>query len=228
MPKLPFPRLFACLAAAAAGISTYWLALRPWHQRWGASEGELNRPLPGDELVPAPKSLATHAVTVDAPAAAVWPWLVQMGCQRAGWYSYDRLDNGGVPSADRVLPEFQSLAVGDVILATPDGSAGFPVLALEPGRYLILGGYVDPFSGRTTADGPQSDAYFKVSWLFYLDEVARDTTRLITRFRVDHAPAWLGVATYGLLEPLSFVMERKMLLNLKRRVEEHARRTVDV
>src|SRR5207253_707859 len=96
--------------------------------------------LPGDDLVPSPRARFTRAITLDAPPQQVWPWLVQIGCHRAGWYSYDDLDNGGQPSADHILPEFQDLAVGDEIWAAPDGTLAFAVKALEHGQALVLEG----------------------------------------------------------------------------------------
>jgi hypothetical protein len=87
--------------------------IRRWHLRWGASDAEVAVPMPGDELVPRSSFTATRAVTIDAPPEAVWPWLVQLGCRRAGWYTYDLFDNAGYSSANRILPEHQNLKVGD-------------------------------------------------------------------------------------------------------------------
>jgi hypothetical protein len=86
--------------------------LRPWYRRWGAADGEVRMALPADDIVPHPKSEITCAITIRAPASRIWPWFVQLGCQRAGWYSYDLLDNGGVPSASRIIPEFQHIETG--------------------------------------------------------------------------------------------------------------------
>jgi hypothetical protein len=88
----------------SAGIA-YWFGLRPWHIRWGATDDELARPLPGDEIVPRPRKWSTRAITIDAPAEVVWPWLVQIGQGRGGLYSYDWLENLAgcdIHSADRV------------------------------------------------------------------------------------------------------------------------------
>lgn len=89
--------------------------MHPWTTRWGATDAEAARRLPGDDVVADPGFNETRAITIAAPSQDVWPWLVQLGGGRAGWYSYDRIDNAGVPSAARVVPELQNLAVGDVI-----------------------------------------------------------------------------------------------------------------
>jgi hypothetical protein len=124
------------VAAGAVGLAAYVVAVRPWHLRWGATDDEVQRPMPGDELVPDPKVNATHAITIDAPAVAVWPWLVQWGYQRGGFYSYDWIDrtlgSEGVASVDRILPEHQHLEVGDPVLVAPDN--GFTVATIwRPG-----------------------------------------------------------------------------------------------
>jgi hypothetical protein len=148
------------VAATIAGAIILSPAIRPWYSKWGATDAEVQRSLPGDELVPHPKSEITCAITIQSPAAQVWPWLVQLGCQRGGWYSYDLLDNGGIPSADRIIPEYQHLEVGDVVLATPDGRVGFPVEAIEPHEALTLGGTTNTrTSEQADPNDPNVDAY---------------------------------------------------------------------
>src|SRR5208282_4695705 len=117
-----------------AVLTTYLRLIRPWQLRWGATDDEVARPLPGDGDVSQPTFNATRAVTITARPEAIWPWLIQMGLGRAGWYSYDLLDNLGRPSAERIMPEFQHLAVGDLIPVSPDGKAGQWVKAFEPNR----------------------------------------------------------------------------------------------
>lgn len=123
--------LFLVAVAATAAWTTYVRLLAPWHRRWGATTGEVQGPLPGDDLVP-DGAATTRAITIAAPPAQVWPWLVQIGFGRAGWYSYDWIDNDGRPSATRVLRDLQGLAVGDRIPMTPD--LGFVVVALDRRR----------------------------------------------------------------------------------------------
>jgi proline iminopeptidase len=129
-------RRFAALLALAAGV--YALGLRPRMLRSGASDEEVRQAFPGADLIAGGRRSATMAVTIEAPPSRVWPWLVQMGCDRAGWYSRDRLDNGGVPSAERIHLGWQRLAVGDRLASTPSGRAWFEVAALDPERFLGL------------------------------------------------------------------------------------------
>src|SRR6266480_1020000 len=133
----------AKLAAALGLFDGYALAVRPRLLRWGATDEELRRPFPGAELTPGGTRGATTAVTIDAPPARVWPWLVQMGVDRGGWYSWDRLDNFGRRSTETIHPEWQAIAVGDRFTAKPDGSESWEVAALEPERFLCLRMSVD-------------------------------------------------------------------------------------
>jgi hypothetical protein len=165
---------------------------------------EARRPLPGDKLVPG-RLRWTHGVTIRARPTTIWPWLVQSGCRRAGPYSYDRLDNGGVPSADRIIPELQHIEVGDILPWTPTADDGFIVRAIEPERALVL--------GENTGS---------ISWAFVLEPIDATSTRLITR-----AQSWYESLAFGLMlrlvfRPIHFGMQRRQLLNLKQRVEATA------
>ena len=163
---------------------------------------EAVRALPGDELVAEPKLRWQHAITIRACPADVWPWLVQMGCGRAGWYSYDGLDNSGVPSADRIVPELQQVQVGDIFPIRPQDEETFVVRLVEAERALVIG-----------------DAAGGMSWAFVLEPVDDKTTRLITRVRATYDGAALGLFFKVFWHPAHFAMERRQLLNLKRRVE---------
>ena len=110
---------------------------RPWQLTWGATPQEVLRPLPGDELVERPTFNATRAITIHASPEQIWPWLVQVGVKRAGWYSYDFLDNFMRPSADRIIPELQHTAVGDLVPMGPGEDAGMRVTAFEPHRWIL-------------------------------------------------------------------------------------------
>lgn len=173
-----------------------------------------HRTLAGDAFLPAARAQVTHRVDIEAPASKVWPWLVQMGRRRGGWYSWDRLDNGGVPSADRIIPELQVLAVGDILPVKPSGSDGFAVLALEPQRALVLG---DPslLPGR---EGPGSGAP-RATWAFSLEPNGERATRLLVRVRVEYAPSLMTSVLRPLVSGLHEVMERKQLRTLKQRAE---------
>lgn len=212
------PRIALALVLMAAVV--YGLEVRPWMRSWGATPEELQKPLPGDELVTTPQYQATHAISIASPPERVWPWLAQLGCNRAGWYSYDWLDNGGKPSADRILPQFQTLRVGQAIPATPDGSFTFPVAAFEPGKYLVLGGTMDGETGRSIKPGePRPANFFTGAWAMVLEPEAADRTRLVIRFRAEAPAGWQGAAMTAAMEPIHFLMERKMMLNLKARAE---------
>jgi proline iminopeptidase len=199
--------------------------LRPWYRRWGARDDEANCTLPGDDFVPRPKSELTMAITVRAPTQAIWPWLVQIGCQRGGWYSYDLLDNGGVPSAERILPEYQDLKLGDIVKAMPKGDFGFPVAMILPEKALVLAGTLDTRTGQPAdPNDPGLQAYFSGDQTFYIEEQGEETSRLIFRMRIDWNPNFANGLIYGyIVEPISFVMGRKTLLNVKRRAESLAR-----
>ncbi len=167
---------------------------------------EARRPLPGDELVPSAKIQWTHGISIRARSTEIWPWLVQMGCRRAGWYSYDGLDNGGVPSADRIVRELQRVEVGDIFPWTPAANDGFVVRAVEPERALVLGGDAVP-----------------VSWALVLEPVNETSTRLLTRGRGSYTRFAVGLMLGLVWRPIHFGMQRRQLLNLKRRVEATAR-----
>jgi hypothetical protein len=135
---------------------------------------EFKRPLPGDALVPNAATMVMHAATIAAPPKCVWPWLVQMGAGRAGWYSYDWVDNGGMPSATEIIPDLQHLAPGDIMPSLPGARDNFVVAAIEPQRDLIL---TVPAAGGGNL----------VSWEFFL-EPHPSGTRLLVRGRI--APQW--------------------------------------
>lgn len=140
---------------------------------------ERRRPLPGDALVPKPIFVSTHAITIDAPPERVWPWIAQMGGGRAGWYSWDAIDNGGAPSATGILPALQTVASGDVMPAVPGATDAFVVAAVDPPRDLVL----------TVPDGRGGSA---VAWEHLLDPLPGGRTRLIVRGRA--SSQWLDRA----------------------------------
>jgi hypothetical protein len=194
----------------------YWFPVRRWFGRWGTTDADLARVMHGDAVLANPTHTQTHALTVDAPPEDIWPFLVQMGHRRGGLYSYDWLDRlfGYLdgPSTHRVLPEFQQLAVGDVI---PVGRGrGFPVTAIEPCRALVL---------SDTNDG------FQWVWQFGLFPLGDGRTRLVSRGAqrfVNTIGAWVLMRV---MEPAAFIMTRRMLLGLKERAERlRAERAAEV
>lgn len=190
------------LPAAAAFAYSRWL--RDPIMTWGAELGEALAPLPGDELLPDADGVSTRAITVDAPAAAVWPWIAQMGpSPRGGAYTYDWIENLlglDMHSADEVLPDFQEPQIGDTIGYGPNTMR---IERVEPGRVLAW----------RSADG-------NWVWTFVLEE--RDgRTRLISRNRF-RLPSWKERLGMLPMEPGSLVMERKMLRGMKARAERLA------
>ena len=195
------------LAVGAVGtvgvLGVYRLWVQPWQHRWGATDEEVHRAMPGDDLIQVAAS-TTRAIAIAAPPDQVWPWLVQIGYGRAGWYSYDWIDNDGRPSADRILPQLQQLGVGDRILMLPE--MGPPVLESQPNRYFVAG----------DQEGP--------TWCLALYPTPGGC-RLVSRWRA----AWhmtLADAFWILIsDPGPFIMERRMLKGIKARAERaaHAR-----
>jgi hypothetical protein len=184
----------------------YWFPIRRWMSRWGTTPSDLACVMAGDDLVVDPTYSGTMAVIVNAPPEHVWPWLVQIGYQRGGLYSYDWLDRlfGYLdrPSATRILPEFQHLAVGDSI---PLGRGPrWPVAAIEPCRALVL--------------DMRNVGGFDWVWQFGLHRVDATRTRLVSRSRVRTHSVWARLVTYA-IEPAGFLMTRRMLLGLKQRAE---------
>ncbi|MBK5109842.1 MAG: SRPBCC family protein [Thermoleophilia bacterium] len=193
-----------CALAAAAVFVAYRLLLRPRHLRWGASNDETERSMPGDELIEEPDMISTRAISIEAPPDRVWPWVAQIGRDRGGFYSYDWIENPfglDIHSADRVVAEYQSPEAGERIALAPDGS-GPDVELVEKDRLLVLR---EPGGGWT--------------WTFML-EPSGDCTRLLVRNRWSNAgrPFFFRLFT-TLIDPAVFVMERKTLRGIRERAE---------
>lgn len=211
----------AVLTGSAAAVGAYIGWVRPWHRKWGTTPEEYSRPLPGDELVPEPKLCATHAVSIRATPEQIWPWLVQLGQGRGGFYSYDWIENAmglDIHTADHILPEHQDLKVGDQIPLAKDGF-GIEVALLEKDRYMVLLG--DTRKAEPGMAPPVKPGEFMAtSWGFYLCDYKDGVTRLVERWKADWTPSFANTLIYkGFLEPGAFVMQRKMLLGIKERVE---------
>ncbi|UCH43636.1 MAG: hypothetical protein JSW16_03600 [Dehalococcoidales bacterium] len=207
----------------AASLLTPFLNDR--RRKWGATEDEVQRSWPGDDLVPDPKGTYIHAITIQAPAADVWPWLVQIGQGRGGFYSYELLENligCKMHNADEIVPELQHLEVGDNIPMHPSIGNPYKVAVIEPGRALILLIRADMETGNTFEPTDKIPAkYQNSSWLFLLDENDDGTTRLISRSRNDWNQSLGNTIFYGLFGPLTLEMDRKLLLGIKQRAEGH-------
>jgi hypothetical protein len=205
------------------GLVVHAVVVRPRLLRWGATDEEVRRPYPGMGLVAEGQRGATMAVTIEAPPSGVWPWLVQMGCDRAGWYSWDRLDNGGVRSAKAIHPEWQQLAVGDRLASTPSGSAWFEVVALERERFLGLRASLDLRGRPFDPMGRRPRFYTDSLWGFLLEELPEQRTRLVVSGYAIARPRLLqAIGNFAFWEPAHWIMQTRQFANLKRRTEARA------
>jgi hypothetical protein len=204
------------LAGLMAFGASAFIALHELGRRWGATAEEVGRPMAGDDIVPHAKGRTTHAITIDAAAEDVWPWLVQMGYHRAGWYTYpwiDRylwhIDN---PSAVQVIPELQDLSVGGIVPDGEPGTAFYRVAVLDPPHALVLHStshVPQPLRGTMTVEW---------TWAYELREVGT-RTRLVLRVRATFEPGWVRLIYDGLIVPSDFIMARSMLRGIARRAE---------
>lgn len=208
-------------AATVVGlIGAYAIGVRPRMLRWGATDDEVRRPYPGADLIPGGERGATMATTIDASPAEVWRWLVQMGCDRAGWYSWDRLDNAGVASTDRIHPEWQEIGVGEHMSSSPSGKTWFQVAAIEPERFLALRASYDLRGRPFDPAGARPRDYSDAVWCFLLEEAAGDRTRLVVSGYADARPRLLQAVQNVLFwEPSHWIMQTRQFVNLRRRAE---------
>ncbi len=203
-------------------VGAYAAIVRPWFLSWGTHPSEVDRELPGDHLVERPRVLSTRAITIEAAVEQVWPWLAQMGQDRGGLYSYDWLENLAgcrIHNADWIVPEWQQLDQGDQVrLAPPDlgGGIALEVDTIDPPFALVLRSPGD--RAAALAEGMPW-----ASWAFVLVPLTPHRCRLAVRWRADYTPTVTGVLVNQLLvEPVHFLMERKMLLGIKERAERPA------
>jgi hypothetical protein len=182
--------------AVAVVIGVYFSTIGPWQRRWGATDLEVERTMPGDELLRPGAPTTTRAITIDAPPEDVFPWLLQIGYGRGGWYSYDWIDNDGRPSVGRIEPSLQRLSVGDRIEMMP--GLGPVVREIEPNHHIVSGGDTD-------------------SWCLMVEPSPQGTTRLISRWRQDW-PRTAGTRVWiAIVDPGAFLMEQKMLRTIRDR-----------
>ncbi len=212
-----FRRYFALVGPAARFIRRSFFSTLA--RQVGTPESlEDQRPLAGDALLPDAQTQITQGITIAATPDVIWPWLLQMGCQRAGFYSNDALDNEGARSAREVHPELQRLRVGDVIPATPAGDEGFEVLAVEPDRALVLGGLYDADARRQRSfDSERPGRFWQTTWSFVLEPLDDGKTRLHVRARAAFPAGGRLHAEW--MKPLHHLMEAAQLRHLAARVE---------
>jgi hypothetical protein len=242
--RLVFRLKLVIVSVLAGMVIAFYAQLRQEQQTWGVVPRDSGKALAGDDLISDPDIVETRSLSVDAAPSVVWPWLVQMGYGRGGWYSYDKLDMKG-SSSDSILPQFQDLAAGDIVPTHPGG--GFVAKVVDAGEALVL--YLDHELVRSQVEtsvtehgqdalasldedmpgglqfagalGGMTMPEFRVSWSFILEPEAGGTrTRLIERFRVWTAeaglPQKLGMPVMGLGV---FAMTRKHMLGVKERAE---------
>jgi hypothetical protein len=191
---------------------------------WGATADEIANAYPGDELIADATGGSTMATTLPAPPERVWGWLVQMGGDRAGWYSRDWLDNNGRLSADRIVPEWQHLEEGqELVRASAPGQepGSFTAVIVEPNRTLVLRSTYGLFTGRDfdPRSGPVPTPWVDAIWGFHLRPIPEDGTRLVARARHRSGPLAI-VLPFGWLvgEPAHFAMQTRQFQNLRTRV----------
>ena len=199
-------KIVGILAGLALVAVIMMFALLPWMDRWGASESEIAASLPGDELVPSPRISYTRAISINAPPEEIYPWIVQIGAERGGWYSYEWFETNilrcEISNADRIHEKWQNLQVGDPVRMCP-GTSGPPpyeVAMLEPERAVILG-------------HKENGEWIEV-WQYVLEPQADGSTRLILRSR-NAAQGWFWDA----MRPGEFIMARGMLAGIRERAE---------
>ncbi len=225
--RIRWSRVFESITAALsiALVVVFRPLLRAWYLHWGATESEAARLLPGDELVPHPRVKYTRGITIEATPDRIWPWLVQMGQGKGGLYSYEELENLAgcdVHNADRILPQFQNIKVGDQVKLGPKGYPAFTVLGVHPQEALVLAAAdVIPEPHNNEFPDPLPAEYTLSNWVFYLNPITSHSTRLLVRGWLDYEPnSWKNwIIWRALTEPIAFIMERKMLREIKKRVE---------
>jgi hypothetical protein len=196
------PRTFGLASTLIVLALAYRTSSRPWQLRWGATDAEVTRTMPGDDIVNGPSFNATRAVTIQAQAAQIYPWIVQMGVTRAGWYSYDLLDNLARRSAEHILPEYQTIQIGDLVPLSPDGTQGMRVKEFRENQSMVWW-----------------DAKGDSSWAWGIYPEGEVASRLVTRVRVQYRLLSPAIFFNVLIEFFDIVMMHKCMLGIKRRAE---------
>lgn len=184
-------------------ILTYLFIIRPWHLKWGATKEEQTLDLPGDNNVQRPDFNATRGITINSTPELIWKWIIQIGSRRAGWYSIDWMDNAGIKSSEKILPEFQKIEVGQFIPFTPDQQNGMWVNDFKEHEYIL---WVDK-EGRAT-------------WLWYLYPIDEKQSRLLTKLRTKYVWKGFWIIYYLLYDFGDIVMMSKCMKGIKERAEK--------
>ncbi|MDH4261829.1 MAG: SRPBCC family protein [Spirochaetia bacterium] len=186
---------------------------------WGATPDEIISTMPGDELLPDSAMTSTRSIEIQTSSEKVWPWLVQIGQGRGGFYSYDWLESMfglDIQNADKIVPELQKLKRGDLIPFSKSG--GINVIEIKPEQLLVLAGTF--FAPEGTKGYAARETMVGGTWVFMLEKTGEHKSRLVVRSRVaKFEPVWISKIFMRLLEPAHFIMERKMLMEIKKRAE---------
>lgn len=183
-------------------VMLYFFIIRPIHLRWGATIEEVKSKMPGDEIVKTVHFNATRAISINSPPENIWKWIIQIGSKRAGWYSIDWIDNGGIESSREILPKFQKIETGYFIPFTPDQKNGMWVKEFKEPEYIL---WVDKEGNAT--------------WLWYLKKLSDTETRLITRLRTKYKFFSIWLIYYILYDFGDIIMMKKCLKGIKERAE---------
>jgi hypothetical protein len=194
--------LFSMLSLLIGLILIYLFIIRPWQLRWGASQTEVELILPGDNLVLKPNFNATRAISINASPEIIWRWIIQIGSKRAGWYSIDWIDNGGVKSSNEILQQSQNIAIDQFIPFTPDQKNGMWVKDFKSYQYIL---WVDKIRNAT--------------WLWYLIPDDNNNTRLLTRLKTKYVWKGFWIFYYLLFDMGDIIMMRRCMKGIKRRAE---------
>jgi hypothetical protein len=173
------------------------------HLRWGAFNQEVELSLPGDNLVDKPDFNATRGISIDAPTDIVWKWIIQIGSKRAGWYSIDWIDNGGVESSWDIIEEYQKIEIGQFIPFTPDQKNGMWVKEFKTNEYILW-----------------ADKEGKATWLWYLVPGEDNSSRLLTRLRTNYKWNSIWIIYYILYDFGDIIMMKKCMRGIKNRAEK--------
>lgn len=214
-------RSLVVVGAAVTAVAG-WKVFERWHRKWGATDDELVVELPGDELTAGPVEQSTRAVTVDATPHDVWPWVVQLGADRGGFYSYDWLENLfglEIHSAAAIVPEWQRLEVGDMVYSDNERKSGWIIVKVVPDVALVMK-QADMKAAR--AMSRNEGLGFEFQWTFALRPLPAGGTRLLVRERVAYG-RWLTRRIMAPVGLVSFVMTRRMLVGIKQRAESTPR-----
>jgi hypothetical protein len=212
-------RWLAAVGALVIATAVAWRRwVTPWHERWGATDDEIRMSLPGDDLVVEPAQQNTRAIDIDAAPGAVWPWIVQIGADRGGFYSYEWLENLfglGIHNSDVVVPEWQHREVGDLVFADAKGSGGWYVMEVLAGEALVLQ-IGDVRAGRPIRRDEQ--LRWESTWSFVVRPAPGGRSRLLVRERAGYGSR-LTEAAMAPIGIISFGMTQKMLREIKARAE---------